>query len=553
MNLNKYCGAKTPNIEQSANHAQAQAQNTQNTQNSGGFCANQNLNLSDFDALIFDLDGVITTENAYWLCAAKTVQTLILPNSLSVIRALCSGEISENGENGENGENSENSENSEISEIGEIESAETVYNTVMCDGKTVLEVKNKGVNTNYDLTYIVLACALKTARKVGEVDKVGEVGKVDEIGKSGEIGKVGKIVKSGEIGEVDGIGKSGEIGKIGKVGEVDEVGENIDKAENQENSPRGVHCTCAAAFKSGRFLIDFNKTLEEIKSFPQDTFKIYDICAEYLSHTLEIPKKSVLRGNSLLYDIILDIFQYYFLGFDGISKHYKAKTNAIELLSLPKDWEGFVLSDKKTAVPTKVLKKTLKALKDRGLRLGIGTGRPRIEAILPLSGYGILDFFDPDMICTLSDVETAENAQRSKALENSTSAESSKTSENSETSESPESVETSESVKGVKVLKNAKISEAQPLSKPHPYVFLRALFGDETSDADILSGNYDHHRTSRALAVGDAAADLIAAKRGGLSFLGVLTGVDKESAKEVFLSGGADFILNDISEISKFL
>ena len=120
----------------------------------------------------------------------------------------------------------------------------------------------------------------------------------------------------------------------------------------------------------------------------------------------------------------------------------------------------------------------------------------------PLAAWDILRYFDPRLIITYDDVIKAE----------------------SET--------------GVK-----------PLSKPHPYTFIKGMLGRDFGDAKIITGDYPKNLISKTLAIGDTASDITAAKSAGMDFLAVLTGVEGTAAREFFENNGADYILNDLGEI----
>lgn len=80
--------------------------------------------LNKYDTIIFDLDGVITSENAYWDSAAATVYEKVHKDKFS------SEEIEQN-----------------IKEIRK---------EVFSDDLLISTLKNKGVNSNWDLSYITL-------------------------------------------------------------------------------------------------------------------------------------------------------------------------------------------------------------------------------------------------------------------------------------------------------------------------------------------------------------------------------------------------------------
>lgn len=87
------------------------------------------LNLSEFDQIIFDMDGVITSESIYWDTAALTAYELLFDyryyGKQEIDRQWCRENVAE------------------------------VADIVFCGGKTIRAVKKLGVNTNWDLAYVV--------------------------------------------------------------------------------------------------------------------------------------------------------------------------------------------------------------------------------------------------------------------------------------------------------------------------------------------------------------------------------------------------------------
>lgn len=87
------------------------------------------LQQNKIDKIIFDLDGVITSERTYWNAAALTVYELIYSREYygfqDIDREWC------------------------------YKNLELIYDIVFCGGKTIKAIKRLGVNTNWDLAYVV--------------------------------------------------------------------------------------------------------------------------------------------------------------------------------------------------------------------------------------------------------------------------------------------------------------------------------------------------------------------------------------------------------------
>lgn len=154
-------------------------------------------------------------------------------------------------------------------------------------------------------------------------------------------------------------------------------------------------------------------------------------------------------------------------------------------------------------LPLEEIKNLLEKLKEDGFRLGIGTGRPEDEIVYPLKMWGLYDYFDKNLFCAYDQVANAE--------------------------------------------KELKLT--QSLAKPHPYVFLKAAFGDEYTDRELLDGIVTAEMTERCLAVGDAPSDLMSAKAGGLKFAAVLTGISGEDGSKYFNENRADMVLSSVLDL----
>ena len=164
---------------------------------------------------------------------------------------------------------------------------------------------------------------------------------------------------------------------------------------------------------------------------------------------------------------------------------------------------GFLTDEVPIVSPDK-LSSLFVLLKSKGLTIGVGTGRPYIETSVPLESFGWLKYFDSHRISTASDVLDAE----------------------------------------------ARVPAAAPLSKPHPYAYLRSYLREQDAKKVLkfplpLSSDI----AEEVLVVGDSVADLLAARSIGCKFAAVLTGLEGEAARQQFEELHADFILSDVLEL----
>ena len=74
------------------------------------------------------------------------------------------------------------------------------------------------------------------------------------------------------------------------------------------------------------------------------------------------------------------------------------------------------------------------------------------------------------------------------------------------------------------------------------------MLGEEYPDKLIADGDYDKSQISRTLVVGDAGADILAAKAMGADFCAVLTGVSGTAARDYFEELNSEYILNSLAD-----
>lgn len=148
------------------------------------------------------------------------------------------------------------------------------------------------------------------------------------------------------------------------------------------------------------------------------------------------------------------------------------------------------------------LQNLLTMLTKKGVILGIATGRPQTETLIPLTSLGVTKFIPEERIVTATTVIEAEQ----------------------------------------------EVPEAAPLGKPNPFSYLRALRGMGPSNAEILKEKLPLNRKD-VLIVGDSLADLLCAHSLGTSFAATLTGHEGDRARVMFEKHGADYILETIKDV----
>ncbi len=238
---------------------------------------------------------------------------------------------------------------------------------------------------------------------------------------------------------------------------------------------------------------DGEQVYKEIEKGPSAAFDLYTEAGKRLAEKTGKAPEFTKRGGPLWQDMA-DSFQEWFLGSDTFSKVYSAS---------PRGGRAGLWDNEEPIVGRAALIRTLEALKKKGVSLRIGTARPLPEGREPLVRWGAMAYFDEEGAITYDFIRDAEvNCGK------------------------------------------------RGLGKPHPYIFLKSYFGKDFPDTDIVEGNYKKD-FSDCLIVGDAGADLFAAKSMGADFAAVLTGISGGAARPFFEENGAKYILPDITALPK--
>ena len=370
--------------------------------------------LEGIDKIIFDMDGVIPSEETYWDVAALTVYEIINSCNYFGSQKIIPQECQKN--------------------------VKKIREEVFCKDKFITLIKDRGINSNWDLGYIVL-CGI--------------------------------------------IAEGGRCNK-------DVINEDI-KAYSCDNNDMLLKF-----FKSINIeKINYYKAYEYIEQIDKIALEMYPVIAEKLSAITGFNKDFFAR-KSCFWETCKDIFQEWYLGDKIFERFYKRTIQ-------PKGKEG-IISIEEPIIPLDDIKTVIKTLYNSGITLGVGTGRPLIEINRPLEMWGLTEYFDKDSFITYDDILKAENELREK-------------------------------------------KDNLNLTKPHPFMFLKGIFGIQYDNQLLIEGKYDNKQIAKTLIVGDAGADIIAAKSIGCKFAAVLTGYAGKGAKRYFETRGADIIIDSIRDL----
>jgi phosphoglycolate phosphatase-like HAD superfamily hydrolase len=210
-------------------------------------------------------------------------------------------------------------------------------------------------------------------------------------------------------------------------------------------------------------------------------------------------KTKVFEPKGALWELGTRAFQEWYLG-GALYMEVEGKRARVEKK------EGFLHQEVPLAAPEQI-RGVLDRIRQSGVKLGIGTGRTELETRVPLQTLGLLDLFDREHIATATDVIAAEKA----------------------------------------------FPELAPLGKPHPFTYVRSFLGKGASIRDCLAVPLPLAEGQKVLIVGDSVADLMAARRMGCDFAATLTGLTGQEARSQFEKLGADYILNDVTELGDLI
>lgn len=149
--------------------------------------------------------------------------------------------------------------------------------------------------------------------------------------------------------------------------------------------------------------------------------------------------------------------------------------------------EGFIKFDKSLA-PASKIKAMFQQIKQKGYKISIATGRKLIETEIPFKQNNWLEEFDEEYIATVSDAEDV-----------------------------------------------SKLLKCKIPDKPDPFIYYCAMFGRKKENyLNYLNGDILLDENDKYIIVGDSIADFLAAKKIGVSFIGI-TGTYKFSSLENIL------------------
>lgn len=210
-------------------------------------------------------------------------------------------------------------------------------------------------------------------------------------------------------------------------------------------------------------------------------------------------EKTIFSYGGKLWDTCEHISQEWYVG--DIYVHASTGRQPIQ-----RGKKGF-LANEKVLAPVELIADLFASLKDAGIVIGIGTGRPELETIEPFKNLNWLKYFSSRNIVTADDVLLAER----------------------------------------------ELGEGSVLSKPHPYTYILALSGKTKTVQECIAEPLPIQNGQEVLIVGDSLADLLAARKMGCSFAAVLTGLSGKDARAEFEAHHVENIFDSVLDIKEFV
>jgi phosphoglycolate phosphatase-like HAD superfamily hydrolase len=368
--------------------------------------------------ILFDVDGVLLSEEHYFDASALTVWELLLSNNYL---ALAPEKFK--------------------TDYSEVE-IKTIRETVFGKNDEVLKLmKSRGLNANWDMIYLAFGHQL--------IHLLSQI-------KENEYSRINSWLQEPITREV--------LLEIGRV----------------------LH-TYSVNLDFNLFVSDF----EDSKETKQELFHYLNQLAD---EKLGV-KTEIFSGIGALWSVCEHICQEWYVGDENVQ-------NSTGRPSVQLGKKGF-LANETTLASQAEIDALFSFLKESGVKIGIGTGRPELETIQPFHHLNWLKHFDINHIVTADDVLKAEKG----------------------------------------------LNERRSLSKPDPFTYIMGLKGRETSVEGCLSTSLPIANGEEVLVVGDSLADLLAARKMGCRFAAVLTGLSGKDARSDFEKYEADYIFDTVLDV----
>ncbi|MFL5695595.1 MAG: HAD family hydrolase [Ktedonobacteraceae bacterium] len=307
--------------------------------------------------IVFDLDGVITSEEAYWDAAGLTLHELLYSPRYWDVDGNPLG-VSEQDKQYRPAETAEESR--------------CISRAVLPEAE-ILALKARAINSNWDVCYAAVCLHLiNLLALLPDISALLPLRPWD----AGWLAAFRKQISGTSVGHPQGVPL--HFGNVGAP---------LAGARSARSAGLNTHLFDTPIFKGYVGLELINRL---------------DV---YASEVLGHPVKDVFSRYSPLWALCRDIFQEWYLGDELYSETYghppgqRGKPGCVHF--------------ERPLLPPEEIGATLEALSEQGYVLGFATGRTYQEAAYPLKMYGLLRYFDEQHIATYDNIERAEAELRS--------------------------------------------------------------------------------------------------------------------------------------------
>lgn len=240
--------------------------------------------------------------------------------------------------------------------------------------------------------------------------------------------------------------------------------------------------------------LDFDRFVPDFEHSTETKQELFNYLNQLTEEKLGV-QTTIFSGISELWSVCEHTCQEWYVGDNNVEK-----STGRPSVQLGK--KGFLANETTLAAKAEI-EALFSFLRESGVKIGIGTGRPELETIQPFQHLDWLKHFDINHIVTADDVLKAEK----------------------------------------------RLNERRSLSKPEPFTYILGLKGRETSVEDCLNTSLPIENGEEVLVVGDSLADLLAARKMGCQFAAVLTGLSGKDARSTFEKHEADYILDTVLDV----
>ncbi|GAC1386227.1 MAG: hypothetical protein NVS4B7_12520 [Ktedonobacteraceae bacterium] len=451
--------------------------------------------------VIFDLDGVITSEECYWDAAGLTLHELCYsPRYWNI-------DVTQSEVNGK-----------EYQPVQNVEEHRQISRSMLPEAE-ILVFKARAINSNWDTCYAgVCLCLIELLGQLADCTALLPLKPWDDEWLAAFREKWREVRKQdGEIGNVVDIEEAPSWLPINEwmARQVVEEGDSRQYWFPRESAQGFLTNPWPFLPLRETSLLPSSSSRQGLL-FDRPVFQGYvglgliNRFDMYASEVLECAVEGVFSRYSPFWTFCRNIFQEWFLGDELYSETYgheptqRGKPGCIKF--------------ERPLLPVEEMRSVLAQLCEQGYVLGFATGRTYQEAMHPLKMYGLLSYFDEAHISPYDYVERAEVELR-------------------------------------------KHGNSTLLGKPHPFQFLMAVDADRQRSMARLSlatPLYDWASLpvrvgSPFVVVGDSTSDILGGRAAGAITVAVLTGARTAEARQLLEQSRPDFTIEDMTKVPELL